>query len=185
MGSYCALLSWAEVEKGRKGNRKHLMPLPKPFHLELELSAFISLDSWTSIGCPWQFSPRKSSLLGWELGPGCCRVWRPLLILICLPLGTCSAKNKLSENHIFGLKVKNAAFPPSGKHWACQHRAHFLEPSSHSGRRQIPARGSREEVGGEGKERRKVPGRWCGNQQACLCWSSLDWNWTGQEMKGK
>lgn len=137
-------------------------------------------NRWSSADCPWavpsQGEPPNGARAG---GQATVRGCRPLLPL--LPLGALSAKNKLSENHIFfsGLKVKNATFPPSGKRSACQLRAHLLDPSSHLER---PEGRGREEGRGGGKQRREVGrkgqllwtwGSWvCGNQWACLCWSS-------------
>lgn len=60
--------------------------------------------------------------------------------------------------------MKNAAFPPSGKHWACQLRAHFRDPSSHSGRRPRSR-------GGEGLRWVVQPGGGRGGHPgACLGW---------------
>lgn len=84
-------------------------------------------NRWSSADCPWaipsQDEPPNGARAG---GQATVRGCRPLLLPL-LPLGALSAKNKLSENHIFsGLKVKNATFPPSGKRSACQLWAYLL-----------------------------------------------------------
>lgn len=94
-------------DEARKGTGRlmlcpDLSPQRLSFSSELEFSAFVFPQQLGLCRLPLAFPSQGGTAFGGrglavraEMG------WEPLLLPILLPLGTLSAKNKLSENHIF------------------------------------------------------------------------------------
>lgn len=105
-GNYCAFLDWAEAGRGREevGSSSRLVQAPLLKYC-LSTWSWNSLPlfscSWASAGCPWVIPSQEEGHSGVGVAVGAQRGWGPLLLPILPPLGTHSAKNKLSENHVF------------------------------------------------------------------------------------